>query len=1070
MISPIRPLRWICLFLLVAAPAAFAQRVPAVTFTLTSAAVAAGSPAIGLVTVTDGAGPVTRGMVDLVDGNQTVATLQLVATPAGGFAPGTATMKRLFAPGAHTLKAVFRATTADASAASAGVGLVVAPGNYNSTAALHYTQTVDFADNGAWNFLSSAAVGDVNNDGIPDLVVSRFEDPNGIGIALGDPARPGHFPFVNLPFAPQGFEFEKVFLADLDADGLLDIVALSVDSSMAFYFRNFPGSPGTFLSPVYLALPPQYPQIAIGDFNHDGLPDIAAVGTPSSSIAGNVVVYFNAPDAPGTFTPLQTVVGSAQSQGPYSILAADLNGDGFADLVVSSNNENSIAVLLADAAQPGKFSTRVLYPAAVPVSSIAVGDFNQDGLPDIAAGGYTSTAVVFFGDPAQHGHFLPAQGTTVAGGSFYNVSVGDMNGDGNQDIVGGPIDNYVHILESHPDGTFVSSAPLLTGPTAPAWENTAVVVADLDGDGLNDLVTTEIRQNTAQVFLHDTPTPNLIRTATDLEASSIVIHLGQTLTLTATESATSGLQTGSVEFFDTYGGSNFLSIGRVAISGSTAILQTSTLAVGFHDFVAVFHGDSVYAPSQSVIIGVVVVDAPDTAGIALTGSPNPALVGQTVMFQATASAVTVVNGATGPPTGNVIFYDGPAALATVPLMGGVATFATSSLSAGTHEISAAYQGDVNFRATTSARVVETITLPATTPMVQIAPLPNPAFYGVPVAVGVLVTPQGSKPAPTGSVTVFDGSVPVGTQGLVGGRATITLNGLLPGGHPLTARYAGDTANDAATSSVLVEAVNPDTTATTLQVTPNPARVGQTVTFAVHAGATHSGVVPGGAITLVEGATTLASGSVDAAGGFSFQISTLAPGVHSVQAFFGGSPLFVASSATVSVTVTTEDFALTSNPSQMSLQTEHHAPIAISVQSLGGLADNIRLGCELLPAHATCTFQQPGLSMASGATVSTQLMLDTDDVLYYAGDRGVPEWKKRVGLAATAGLMLFFVPGRRRRRCFPALLLLFVGIGLSGCSGMYPAHTPPGTYTMQVTATATGTGITHRIPVVVVVTP
>jgi hypothetical protein len=83
----------------------------------------------------------------------------------------------------------------------------------------------------------------------------------------------------------------------------------------------------------------------------------------------------------------------------------------------------------------------------------------------------------------------------------------------------------------------------------------------------------------------------------------------------------------------------------------------------------------------------------DTTATALTASPNPSTPGQLVTFTAT---VTVTSG-TGTPTGTVTFKDGGTTLGTGTVgVGGVATFATSTLSSGSHTITAVYGGDTNF--------------------------------------------------------------------------------------------------------------------------------------------------------------------------------------------------------------------------------------------------------------------------------------------------------------------------------------------------------------------------------------
>jgi hypothetical protein len=89
----------------------------------------------------------------------------------------------------------------------------------------------------------------------------------------------------------------------------------------------------------------------------------------------------------------------------------------------------------------------------------------------------------------------------------------------------------------------------------------------------------------------------------------------------------------------------------------------------------------------------------------LASSLNPSAPGQAATFTATVSAVSP---ATGTPTGTVTFNDGTTMLGTAILSGGRATFSTSTLSTGTHSITAAYSGDTNFGGSTSLVLVQTV--------------------------------------------------------------------------------------------------------------------------------------------------------------------------------------------------------------------------------------------------------------------------------------------------------------------------------------------------------------------------
>ncbi len=287
---------------------------------------------------------------------------------------------------------------------------------------------------------------------------------------------------------------------------------------------------------------------------------------------------------------------------------------------------------------------------------------------------------------------------------LYTVAVGDVDGDGIPDVISTDGGNTFLIFPGKGDGTFLAPTPLLEGLTAPAWNNSATVLTDLDGDGLNDLVTTEYAQDTAQIFLHNTQViaPTL-QTATDLTASpSGNIQSGIPITFTVTETASSGQPVGSVDLFDFVGFPPYKVIATLPLVADTATFTTSSLPPGVHGPVAVFHGDSLYAPSQSAGPVLNILPSQSTT-IQLTVTPNPAAFGQAVTLRAT------LTGSYGTPVGSVTFIDSGQNLATVTLVNGLASFTTSTLAVGPHTIQVSYPGNYQSQSQTSAPTTLTIT-------------------------------------------------------------------------------------------------------------------------------------------------------------------------------------------------------------------------------------------------------------------------------------------------------------------------------------------------------------------------
>lgn len=142
--------------------------------------------------------------------------------------------------------------------------------------------------------------------------------------------------------------------------------------------------------------------------------------------------------------------------------------------------------------------------------------------------------------------------------------------------------------------------------------------------------------------------------------------------------------------------------GLLPLSGTSAALTTSALAVGAHPITAVYSGDIDDPGSTSPAISQVVNPAAGAATTTgLLSSVNPSLFSQSVTFTATVSGGTS-------PTGTMQFREGATVLATASLAGSTAAFTTSSLSVGTHPIVASYSGDADDAASSSPTVNQVV--------------------------------------------------------------------------------------------------------------------------------------------------------------------------------------------------------------------------------------------------------------------------------------------------------------------------------------------------------------------------
>ena len=320
---------------------------------------------------------------------------------------------------------------------------------YLATAAGTYAAPLVTGDGDDPLYLASA---DINGDHLPDVISASAADGT-LSVFLNTAQTPGTFAAPIVLPSPGA---SQVAIADVNGDGLPDLV--SADYNVSLFLQT---SPGVFASPVSLYSGGAN-WVAVGDLNGDGIPDIAvadAVGVKLLIHTGAAATTtYAAPVSIFTQTPNGAVSGA------NVIAIADLNGDGFNDLVITDPGPTgsaspTVSVLIQDATHPGQFLAPVVY-AIAPYSiatSIVVMDVNGDALPDIIVGGTTATSVLLQ-NAATRGTFLPA--TSYATPNANEIAVADVNGDGKPDIVvaTGPAQTISNGVAANVPGVLLQSA------------------------------------------------------------------------------------------------------------------------------------------------------------------------------------------------------------------------------------------------------------------------------------------------------------------------------------------------------------------------------------------------------------------------------------------------------------------------------------------------------------------------------------------------------------------------------------------------------------------------------------
>jgi hypothetical protein len=616
-----------------------------------------------------------------------------------------------------------------ADAGSNQVSIFLGKGDGTFAAAVNYT---------VGNNPYSIVAGDVNNDGHVDLVTAN-EGSATVSVLFGN----GDGTFQSaVAYATNSVDSypEGVALGDFNGDGYLDIaVADYRQYKTANVLVMLNNGDGTFASAVsYDAGDVWTEGISVADVNKDGIPDLIALNYGSGSSSSIAVLLGN---GDGTFATRTKYITCSEYCGARSATVADLNGDGYPDVIAANWGDSNLGVLLNNG--DGTFGSYVLYSTDPDPTSVAVGDVNGDGIPDLVIGTEYGTAVDVLPGKGD-GTFGTMSSYTFVSSAYtargnIGVALADLDADGILDLVS-VVDDSSRMVIVPGQLSRVQTATVTD--VMPTGTGTHLVDASYAGDSNYTAATSSTVSLNASMQLTTS-------TLTISPSSSVETGTAVTLTATLTPSVSGGVAaTGSYSFYD---GTTLL--GTVPVTNGTAIYTSSAFLAGDHSLSAVYTGDTNFSASTTSTQTLTVT--PPVIRSVLTITPSTATAGSAVTLTA-----KVTYGGTTLTSGTVNFCNtawkscvGPALLGSAQITSNGTASIVVRPGTGDYSLTANYLGSGIYSAIASS--AQSLTITQSGKATTTTTMAVSGSVGAYTLTGTLVST--GKTAPPSDILFLDGS-------------------------------------------------------------------------------------------------------------------------------------------------------------------------------------------------------------------------------------------------------------------------------------------------------------------------
>lgn len=456
------------------------------------------------------------GKPDLAVANRGLTTMSVfINTMASGASTASFSAKTDFTIGSTPIGIIAADLNAD------GLSDIAVVNRGSSSVSLMYNTTVPGASTPAFAYkldLTTAstpyfpAASDINGDGKIDIAVCN-SGGNDVSIFLNTGNQGAPSPAVALPtnFNSTGVNSSSLVAGDINLDGIPDIVqGFQGMSSVSVLLNNIsPGGTAASFAPKkdFTVEGTSY-GVTLSDLNGDGKKDIIATAYTKNKVS----VLLNTTEPGAATATMSDKTDVAVGAGPASVAAADLNGDGKPDLVTANSGSGNVSVLLNTTTPGGTtpaFASATNFAAPANAYVVQIKDINMDGRPDIIVAGSSSSIVSVLLNTTVAGAATAAfadKTDFITAGSAYSIAVTDLNGDGKADIAvvnreAGSVSVLLNTTAAGASTAAFSAKTDFEAGTSPAF----ITAGDFNIDGIMDLAVTNQGSSDISVLTNITP-------------------------------------------------------------------------------------------------------------------------------------------------------------------------------------------------------------------------------------------------------------------------------------------------------------------------------------------------------------------------------------------------------------------------------------------------------------------------------------------------------------------------------------------------------------------------------------